>query len=342
MVDETATPPLIRRRSGPRSVVSVHREWSGRALPACVRANLPGADLAAWVRTNQETLNTLAHAGGGVLFRGFAMADVGEFGAVMTALSADVLGYGERSSPRSEVISGVYTSTDYPSDQPIVLHNEQSYTLDWPLRIVFFCQTPPDEGGRTPIADSRQVLARLSSDTAQKFERLGVLYTRNYLPGISLPWQQAFQTDRREEVEAHCAQADIEFEWVGSEQLRTRQVRPAIRVHPLTGARTWFNHALFFHVTSLQTEVCQGLREALDERDLPYNTYYGNGQSIKDDILAELRACYAAETTAFDWRQGDVLVLENMLVAHGREPFRGQRRILVGMSDPVSAVGARR
>ncbi|MGK5520949.1 TauD/TfdA family dioxygenase [Micromonospora sp. URMC 107] len=337
MSEQTPAAPVIPRRSRERSLVDVRPDWPGGPLPALVQANVPDVDLAAWLAGNRSTVDELAHRAGAVLFRGFAVDGAADFRTVMAALSDDVLSYGERSSPRSEVTEGVYTSTEHPADQPIVLHNEQSYTVNWPLRIVFHCETEPAAGGRTPLADSRRVLGRLRPETVAGFERRGVLYRRNYLPGISLPWQTAFQTDSRAEVEAYCARALIDVEWVGEQQLRTRQVRPAVREHPVTGERTWFNHALFFHVTSLPEEVSAGLRASLAEEDLPYQTAYGDGTPIGDDVLAELRAAYAAETRSFAWRRGDVLLVENMLAAHAREPFTPPRRILTAMSDPVAA-----
>ncbi|MFC5943835.1 TauD/TfdA family dioxygenase [Micromonospora harpali] len=338
MTEQSRVAPAIGRRRRDRSLVDVRPDWPGGPLPALVEATVPDLDLAAWLAGNRDTVDELARRHAAVLLRGFAVAGPADFRAAMAALSGDVLSYGERSSPRSEVTEGVYTSTEHPADQPIVLHNEQSYTLNWPLRIVFFCETEPAAGGRTPLADSRRVLARLRPETVAGFERRGgVCYQRNYLPGISLSWQTAFQTDSRAEVEAYCARARIEAQWVGEEQLRTRQVRPAVREHPVTGERTWFNHALFFHVTSLPDEVSAGLRRALAEEDLPYQTAYGDGTPIGADVLAELRAAYAAETRSFPWRRGDVLLVENMLAAHAREPFTPPRRILTAMSDPVSA-----
>ncbi|MGI5531259.1 TauD/TfdA family dioxygenase [Streptomyces syringium] len=316
--------------------MSVSPEWDGRALPALVRASVPGADLSAWIRDNRNTVDELAHRAGAVLFRGFEVPGATAFGSVMNALSPHVLQYGERSSPRSEVTTGVYTSTEHPADQHILLHNEQSYTIDWPVRIVFLCERPATRGGRTPIADSRQVLAGLRPETVEKFTRLGVSYVRNYLPGISLSWQEAFQTDRREDVAAYCARADITAEWVSDTHLRTRQTRPAVRTHPVTGERTWFNHAVFFHVTSLPARVTEGLLASLPAEDLPYNTYYGDGTPIEPQTLAEIRAVLEAGTTAFDWQPADVLLVENMLCAHAREPFEGPRRILTAMSDPIS------
>ncbi|UUU43269.1 TauD/TfdA family dioxygenase [Streptomyces sp. NBC_00162] len=324
-------------RAGAPSV-TVSQEWDGRSLPALVRADVPGIGLADWISTRKPLVDDLARRAGAVLFRGFEVTDSAAFRTVMGALSDEVLKYGERSSPRTEVSDNIYTSTEHPADQHILLHNEQSYTENWPLRIVFCCERPADRGGRTPLADSRKVLARLRPQTVAKFERLGVQYVRNYIPGISLSWQETFQTDDPEQVRAYCEGAGISVEWVDGIQLRTRQTRPALHRHPVTGDRTWFNHAVFFHVTSLAEEVCAGLRAALGEENLPYNTYYGDGTPIEDETLAELRAAFTAETTGFDWELGDVLLVENMITAHAREPFEGPRRILAAMSDPVATI----
>jgi alpha-ketoglutarate-dependent taurine dioxygenase len=316
------------------SAVRIVTDWEGRALPALIRAEHPDTDLAAWLSGNRDTVDDLARRHGAVLLRGFPLTGAEDLKTAMDALSSQVLAYGERSSPRTLVSPGVYTSTEYPNDQPIVLHNEQSYTGNWPLRIVFFCQTAPVRGGSTPLADSRRILARLSAATVERFERLGVEYVRNYLPGISLGWQEAFQTERREDVAEYGEQEGITIEWISADHLRTRQVRPAVRSHPVTGDRTWFNHAAFFHVTSLPEEVSAGLIEALPEEDLPYNTYYGDGSPIDRAVLDEIRAAMSAETVDFPWERGDLLVVENMITAHGRAPFEGPRRILVAMADP--------
>jgi alpha-ketoglutarate-dependent taurine dioxygenase len=331
----------ISRRRARGGSVEVNDLWQGRGLPVLVQGD-SGTDLVAWLTQNKATVDDLARRSGAVLFRGFGIDTPELFRAFMEALSTDVLGYGERSSPRHEVTEGVYTSTDHPADQHIALHNEQSYTLDWPLRIVFSCQREATRGGRTPLADSRRVLARLSAGTVARFREHGVRYVRNYVPGISLTWQEAFQTDQRAEAEAYCERNDISWSWTDGDQLRTWQTRPAIHRHPVSGEETWFNHALFFHNSTLPEEVGDGLLAALGEENLPYHTYYGDGQRIEDEVVAEIRAAHTAETVGFDWRQGDVLVVENMLSAHAREPFEGPRRILAAMADRRSAAGGAR
>jgi alpha-ketoglutarate-dependent taurine dioxygenase len=325
---------VTRHSVGQPGSVMIYDDWNGTSLPALIRAGSE-VDLPGWISRNHSVMDDLAYRAGAVLMRGFDVRGPAGFRAVMDAISPDVLTYGERSSPRTEVSSGVYTSTDYPKDQHILLHNENSYTTHWPLRIVFACDQPASSGGRTPLADSRKILARLSPATVAKFEERGILYLRNYQPGISLSWQVSFQTERKEDAESYCAASDIATEWVDDAHLRTSQVRPAIRCHPTTGERSWFNHGMFFHISSLPEDIREGLLALMPEKDLPYNTYYGDGSVIEADTMTELRAAYDAETVGFDWERGDVLLIENMLTAHGREPFNGERRILVSMSDPI-------
>ncbi len=306
----------------------------GPGLPLVVEPAREGIDPVAWAADQKERIRGWLSAHGGVLCRGFDLPALGRFQAFVAAASADPIRYGERSSPRSVLEGEVYTSTDHPADQPIVLHNEQSYTLNWPMRIAFFCVEPAATGGRTPIADSRRIHDRLPAAVREAFAHRQVLYVRNYGDGLGLSWREAFQTAERGEVERYCRAAGIEVEWKDGDRLRTRQVRPAIRRHPRTGEPVWFNHALFFHVSSLPPEARRALESGLAPDELPAQTFYGDGGAIEEAVLAEIRAAYAAETVSFPWQKGDVLLLDNMLVAHGREPFTGPRRIAVAMAEP--------
>lgn len=342
MGDHASTAPPIPRRQRRQEAVSVSEDWQGGSLPALVRSRQPLTDLAGWIGANRDTVDDLVRRAGAVLFRGFAVPDAAAFHDAIGALSDEVLSYGERSSPRSEVIGNrVYTSTEHPASERILPHNEQSYTLNWPMRISFFCETPPDTGGRTPLVDSRRVLTRLSAVTRARFEETGVRYVRNYIPGISLSWQEAFQTDDRAVVEEHCGRDGITCEWSGDGSLRTTQTRPAVHRHPVTGEATWFNHAHFFHVLSMPSGVGQDLLDSLGEERLPYHTYYGDGAPIGPETLDELHRAYEAETRSFDWQRGDVLVVENMLVAHARDSYTGPRRILAAMTDAHRSVAGR-
>jgi Taurine catabolism dioxygenase TauD, TfdA family len=134
-------------------------------------------------------------------------------------------------------------------------------------------------------------------------------------------------------VEEYCRAAEIDFEWLDDGRLQTRQVRPALARHPETSAVDWFNHVRFWHASALAEDVRELLLEEFGEEGLPYNTYYGDSDRIPDDVVADVAAAYEAEKVANPWQPGDVLLVDNMLVAHGREPFRGERRVVVSMGD---------
>jgi alpha-ketoglutarate-dependent taurine dioxygenase len=160
------------------------------------------------------------------------------------------------------------------------------------------------------------------------------MYVRNYGDGLDLSWQQVFQTTNRSEVEAFCRREGLEFEWKDGNRFRTRQICHAVASHPETGELVWFNQAHLFHVSNLVQDVRQYLLTEVKEAELPRHALYGDGTPIEDSFLEEIRAAYREETGTFAWQEGDILLVDNMLVAHGREPFVGPRKILVGMAEP--------
>jgi alpha-ketoglutarate-dependent taurine dioxygenase len=290
----------------------------------------------AWAEDNRPRVKDDLVKYGAILFRGFNLPKMETFEQFVRALSGELLPYEERSSPRHQVGPNIYTSTDYPANQSIFLHNENSYQNRWPLRIFFFCLAPADSGGETPIANCRKVSARIPPEIRERFMEKRVMYVRNFGGGLGLSLEEAFQTTEREAIEEHCRRAGIEVEWKSGDRLRTRAIRPAFAKHPLTGELLWFNHAVFFHISTLEPAVRAPLLAEFGEADFPSNTYYGDGTPIEPPVLDRLREIYRQETVRFAWMKSDLLVLDNMLAAHGRAPFTGPRQILVGMSQPCS------
>lgn len=271
---------------------------------------------------------------GALLFRGFPVRTAEDFQAVVRSSSPAVLSYTYRSTPRTEQIAGIYTSTEYPPAEEIPLHNENSYARAWPLRIWFFCQQPATAGGATPIADSRGVASRLDPALVRRFTDRGVTYLRNYWPGMDLSWQEVFQTKDKADVERFCGEAGITCEWRG-EGLRTRQVCQGVAKHPQTGA-SMVQSGSPVPSDGAGGEVREALLGLFGQEGLPRYACYGDGSPIADDDLAAIRCAYQAGMTAVTWEQGDVLLLDNMLVAHGRRPYTPPRRVLVAMTDSFS------
>ncbi|MEH2405961.1 TauD/TfdA family dioxygenase [Nostoc sp.] len=308
-----------------------------KSLPLLLQPIVEGINLVTWTASNQELIakNLLKH--GGILFRNFQVRDVAEFEKFIQTVSGNLLEYRDRSSPRSLIQGNIYTSTDYPANQTIFLHSENSYAATWPLKIFFYCVTSAQQGGETPIANTRKLYQRIDSKIRDRFIEKGVMYVRNFGDGFGLPWQTVFQTTNPAEVETFCRHNGIEFEWKEGNRLRTRQIRQAVATHPQTGEQVWFNHAVFFHVSTLEPNIRKSLLAEFQEEDLPHNTYYGDGSPIEKTVLDEIRAVYQQETLIFPWQAGDILMLDNMLAAHGRMPFVGQRKVVVGMAEQFSS-----
>lgn len=305
-------------------------------LPLIIRPDVRGLNLGAWAESNSDYIEEQLLKHGAILFRGFNVSGAVEFESFIKTLYGGLLEYNERSSPRSQVSGNIYTSTDYPADQSIFLHNENSYQQTWPMRLFFYSAIPAQEGGETPIADCRKIFNRIQPDIRERFTQKQWMYMRNFGDGFGLPWQTVFQTDDQSLVEAHCRKNGIQVEWKSGNRLRTRAIRPAVSRHPKTGEMVWFNHAAFFHVSTLEAGVRDAMLALFTEEDLPTNTYYGDGSRIEPEVLEALRDAYQKETRKFLWQAGDVMMIDNMLVAHGRAPFAGQRKVLVGMAQSLS------
>jgi len=230
---------------------------------------------------------------------------------------------------------GVYSSSKWPPNQPMCMHHELSYALEFPGLMLFACLSAPTSGGATGVADSPAVLGALPSELTGRFEREGWLLTRNYNEDIGASVAEAFGTQDRGAVESYCRANAIEFEWQPDGGLRTRQQRSAVVGHPGTGQRCWFNQIAFLNERTLDPEVREFLVDVYGADALPFNTRFGGGDPVGEDVVQLINEVYDAHTAREPWQAGDLMLVDNIRTAHSREPFEGPREVLVAMADPV-------
>lgn len=305
-------------------------------LPIVFQAEYPGIDLKTWISENTDFIKKELQTYGAVLFRNFSNSSIGDFDRVVRAWNAELMDYDFGSTPRSNLQSGIYTSTEYPPDQEIVMHNEMAYSKRYPSYLWFYCHLAAEEGGCTPLADSREVYKLLGEEITRQFETRKVLYCRNYQKGIDVPWTQVFRTTDKNEVAKYCEQYDIEYEWVTEDHLRTKELCEGVIVHPETGEKVWFNQAHLFHISNLSEDLA-GQLALMPEEDLPRNAFWGDGSPIDPSYLYKIREIFIQAKVRFDWQSGDMLLIDNLLASHGRDSYKGNRKVLVAMQGPLTA-----
>jgi alpha-ketoglutarate-dependent taurine dioxygenase len=296
---------------------------------------VPTGDAPGWAAEHRDALHAVVAEHGSVMVRGLELRDAAEVGAVFRQLSTGLMIEREAFASRRIYSDGVYSSATWPANQPMCMHHELSYTLEFPGLMLFACLSAPTRGGATAVADSRAVLNALPAELVTRFERDGWMLTRSYNDEIGASVAEAFGTEDRGAVESYCRANAIGFEWQPDGGLRTWQRRSAVVRHPVTGERCWFNQIAFLNEWTIDPEVREYLVDMYGDDGLPFNTRFGNGDPIGADIVLLLNQVYEDNTVREPWQAGDLMLVDNIRTAHSREAYEGPREVLVGMADAV-------
>jgi alpha-ketoglutarate-dependent taurine dioxygenase len=285
-----------------------------------------------WVAEHHDALRATVAEHGALLVRGLGLREVPQIEAVFRHLG-HLMTEREAFAPRRSYAPGVYSSSQWPPNQPMCMHHELSYALEYPGLLLIACLTAPTGGGATPLADSPAVLRALPAELVDRFDRVGWLLIRNYNEEIGASVAEAFGTDDRGAVDRYCRAHAIEHEWLADGGLRTRQRRGAIVSHPLTGQRCWFNQIAFLNEWTIDPEVREYIVDCYGEDRLPFTTRFGDGAPIGPEVVQAINEVYEAHTAREPWQAGDLMLIDNIRTAHGRDPFTGPREVLVAMAD---------
>lgn len=302
-------------------------------LPFELISTVEGQPLDEWVKVHKEAVDELLYRYGALLFRNFKVDSALKLQYFAEAYNSELLDYTDRGAPRVSLANRVFSSTEYAKEEVIPMHHEMSYAGCSPSKLFFCCEIAAQEGGYTPLADDREVIKQIPESIQQQFRQKKVMYVRNYGLGIDMGWQEAFDTNDKAEVEAYLQKTNTEFEWISDDHLRTTSVRHVFATHPVTGQTVWFNHAHLFHMSNMPDDIREMLIEEFGAEGLPRNAFYGDGTVIEDEVVEQITQIYKDNSVTFDWQVGDVLMLDNFLVSHGRTPFKGPRKVCVAMTE---------
>lgn len=322
----------------------------GRGLPVFITPLDPALadDLdaaTAWLRARQEAFDALLCDVGAVVLRGFAWRDTDGFAAAIDHYPSPAHGYLGGATPRDQVKGRVFEATRAPAAAKLMFHQEMAYLPHFPSKLAFFCNVAPETGGETLIADVRRFDSEISQSFRAEVRRRGVRYKRNFrrpdwssgdldLDTFHRPWTEAFSTTDPKAAEAGCLAMGLEFEWEANGSLSVIYNAPGFVTHPRTGREIWFNQ---IPSQSRNASSLGPARMALyDQRygkdnPRPYTTTYGDGGEIAVDDVMGLYPVLERLEVAFPWRQGDLMLLDNFYVFHGRGGYTGRRDVQVAL-----------
>lgn len=295
-------------------------EWEGKGT------------LGDWITTNRDVFQDYMSTRGAVLFRKFPPVTINSFQQAAPLLCGELVTENPEHTPVS-ADGSVQTPVPYAAERMLLWHNENSFNHEWPMRIAFCCLRPAEAGGETPIVDSCLVCREIDSSVRSRFVNKAIAYVRHFAAGVGVDWKAVFHTNDRAVVDEYCHRHQLLPEWKGQELVRTTAIRPAVVVHPQTGDLSWFNQAQHWHPACLDPDVLDVLQRSVGEAGLPRNCTFGDGTPIPEADMRHILDVYRRNQVVFPWAQGDVLVLDNVMWAHGRNPYEGRRTMLVALGS---------
>lgn len=288
---------------------------------------------AVWVGARKTELLKRATAHGTVLFRGFPVASAEDFDAFITPLGLENFPYKKSLSNAVRVnkTERVFTANESPPTVDILFHHEMAQTPLYPRWIMFFCEKAADEGGATQLCRSDWLYERLKAecpDFVQACEAKGLRYT-NVMPGDNDPnsgmgrsWRSTLGVETREDAKARLAELNYDFEWLEDDCLRatTPQLQAVKEIAP--GRRVFFNQLIAAY---------GGWKDARNDPSKAIR--HGDGSVLDADAVQ--RAIEISEELSFEaeWQPGDVALIDNTIVMHGRRPFKGTRKVLASLGQ---------
>ena len=286
-----------------------------------------------FVTANRESLLEKATKHGAVLLRDIGVQSVEDFDSVVQALSLDNFPYKKSLSNAVRInrTDRVFSANEAPPAVQIFFHHEMAQTPLFPKWILFSCEIAPQSGGATPLCRSDVLYQRLKQQCPEfvdRCEQLGLRYS-NVMPGNDDPesgmgrsWASTLGVEDREAAEARLAELNYSWEWNENGELRARTPPLPAVMELADGRKTFFNQLI--------AAYC-GWK---DERNDPSKAIqHGEGTLLDADAVRTAAAIADEITFMMRWQVGDVVLIDNTVVMHAREPFEGKRKVVASLAE---------
>ena len=283
------------------------------------------------VAQQREALMAQLAIHGAIVFRGCDITDDQLFDRFVTAFGLENFPHdGSLSNAvRRNRTPRIFTANEAPCDVEIFLHHEMAQTPLFPRYLFFCCEQAAEVGGATPLCRSDVLLQRLQVRLPRFIEQCrqkGACYSL-VMPGVAdqasgqgRSWRETLGVESKEAAEARLASLHYQWQWLPEECLAvTTPALPLVR-HTSAGQEVFFNQLI--------AAFC-GWQDQRNEQSR--SVTYGDGSTIDEEDLKA--ATDIAYELSFDlnWQTGDVALIDNDRVMHGRRPFHGSRSVLASL-----------
>lgn len=287
--------------------------------------------LSRWVESNRDEVVKVCMEYGAIMFRGFAAPDATAFAKVVKSLHLENMPYVGGAAVRRDVVGDfIFTANESPPSEPIPFHHEMAQVPNPPKYVMFYCETPPQKGGETPLILSNQVYNFFKETypvVCQKVETLGVRYVRtmpeedDVSSAIGRSWKNTFIVNTKEECEAKMREIGTEWDWLPNGDLRTvTAIVPGVRSDPRQQSKMFFN------------SIVAAYTGWIDSRNDPTKSVlYGNNELIDGEALLGVAEFMKRERSIVPWQQGDMVIIDNTCALHSRNTYEGARRVLASV-----------
>lgn len=207
---------------------------------------------------------------------------------------------------------------------PIGLHTENGNTPVCPDIVAFFSPVAAFEGSQTTICDGRAVYAAM--DEAQKARWQQPMTVERYLP--ELLWKRYLANEHpaishpdevtpRHVEEFRAAIPNQDFDMLEDGGINYRLTVTPVRESSLSGGRGFANAVL-----------------GPSHNYAPPRYSFAQNETIDRDEIEDLRKLAEHFTHEINWQDGDIAVLDNTRVMHGRRAIvDNNRQLFIGMGN---------
>lgn len=321
---------------------------AGTLIPLALRPSRPGIeninldDIITTVKELQsrdEILTKKLALHGTLLFRGMPIHNADDFSRFAHAFGFrphEIIGIVVN---RPELAPNVTPASEAPKEVLIHSHNESPQVPHAPEYVFFYAHKVPSRGGETPMSSSLELFHRAREEIP---EFITDLTAKGLLSRVTYMTKRLYPATQRSKIEAQIARygrgADTTWQWLDNDEgIVVSHRLPAIRTQPGTNLPTLFTGLALFYKDSTVDDPTSAVRKNITEQ------LYGDGTPIPERYLKRLVAITNEIRVLHRWEQGDVLVYDNIIAQHGRQPWEGKqtdRVVMASLFDGDQVPGA--